>query len=191
MVKGALEPLRGEGFVEDPLHRSHVKRACRSDEPFDGFACAIRHGGRRRAGDWHGNRRGTGRIDEPGDVRACRQDLIGRLGGADPLHLDQMAHCDQACDRVVVIQPVASRRALRVDDAVAPFPDPDRGNAQSTTRGGLLDGVHGLFTITHCQHLTSHGQSRYSLVIPLTKGRQPHSGAADQAEAPCTKESVR
>ena len=52
------------------------------------------------------------------------------------------------------------------DDPVAPFPDPDRGDAQSTARGGLLDGVHGLSTITHRQHLTSLIHTQYSLALP-------------------------
>ena len=144
----------------------HVQRARGSDEFLDGLARTVGQRGRRRAAGWHGPGRGTGCVDEPCYVRAGRQDLIGRLGGTDPLHLDQVAHRDQACDRVVVVEPVAGRRAFGVNDPVAAFPDPDRGDAQSTARGGLLDGVHGLCTIAHAELLTNYGHTRYSRAIP-------------------------
>ena len=77
--------------------------------------------------------------------RRCRAVGQGSCrSGCRPAVLDQEAHRPQALDRGVVVEPIARRRARRLDHAVAPLPCPRDRRGESRTRRGFLDRVHGL-----------------------------------------------
>ena len=157
--RGGLEPLGGEGLVEDPFDRGDVHPSRRVPEGVD-----RRRGGSidLRAGcDRDVDARLPGAIGELGDGIAAGADLVCRLPRPDPLDLHELAHRQQPVDRRVVIQAIAARGPRGIDDGVAPLPGPDRGDRQPAADGRLLDRVHGLSTLALLIHLTIPVQMPY------------------------------